>query len=259
METSTWETIRVEHLSEGKFARLSLAGGRGNVIDSEMTRELRDAAATLGPNRSLRAILLDHVGDDFCFGASVVEHRPAEVAPMLAGLHALARELWALEIPILVSVRGRCLGGGLELAALGDRIFAAPGASFAQPEVVLGVFAPLGSLLLEPLVGAAHAADLLLSGRAIDATEAHAMGLASEVTDDPRQAALDWAETHLAPHSASSLRHATGALRRARRRHLEEGLADLEERYLSELMETHDAVEGIEAFLAKRPARWEDR
>ena len=85
------------------------------------------------------------------------------------------------------------------------------------------------------------------------------MGLVAEVADDPRQAAQAWAEAHLAPRSASSLRHATGALRRERRRRLEAGLADLEHRYLDELMETRDAVEGIEAFLAKRPAVWEDR
>ena len=70
-------------------------------------------------------------------------------------------------VPILVAVRGQCLGGGLEVALAGHLLFVAPDASLGQPEMKLGVFAPAASCLLPELIGPARAFDLLLSGRSI--------------------------------------------------------------------------------------------
>jgi cyclohexa-1,5-dienecarbonyl-CoA hydratase len=162
-------------------------------------------------------------------------------------------------IPFLAAVRGRCLGGGLELACFCHRVFAHPGAVFAQPEVSLGVFAPAASAFLPERIGRAAAEDLLLSGRAVAADEALAMGLVDEVAEDPTAAALAWARRHLLPKSASSLRHATAAARHGLARRFLADLRDLERTYLDDLGATHDGVEGLRAFLEKRPPRWADR
>ncbi len=257
--TTSWETVEVEELDEGRLFRVRLSAGKGNVLDSRMIADLREVVAVVGRAPRACALVIDHAGKHFCFGASLQEHLPDKVGAMLPRLHALVRELMELDVPVLTCVRGVCLGGGLELAALADRIFAAPDARFGQPEVTLGVFAPVGSLVLPALVGRRDAADLLLTGRVVGAEEACAMGLVAEIADDPGDAALRWAREHLCTKSASALRFATHAARRAHAQRLLADLTELERIYLGELMRTHDAVEGVDAFLNKREPRWADR
>ena len=74
----------------------------------------------------LRGVLLDAEGPHFSFGASVEEHLADRCAAMLASLHALILAMVEFPLPILVAVRGQCLGGGLEVALAGGPIFAAP-------------------------------------------------------------------------------------------------------------------------------------
>jgi len=251
--------LHVEATDSGRLLRLVIDAGRGNVIDRALIGELREVVAGPCLDPSVCAIVIDHAGPDFSFGASVEEHAPGEVRTMLPGFHAFARELLGLDVPLLAAVRGRCLGAGLELAALADRVCASPSSTFAQPEIKLGVFAPIGSALLPRLVGARNASDLLLSGRTLEAAEAQRMGLVAELVEDPTQAALDWAREHLLCKSAEALRHATRAARCAWVGRFVEDLARLEGAYLGELMRTHDACEGIAAFLAKRKPVWKDR
>jgi cyclohexa-1,5-dienecarbonyl-CoA hydratase len=128
-----------------------------------------------------------------------------------------------------------------------------------QPEVKLAVFAPAASCLLPERIGQAQAEDLLFSGRSITAEEALRIGLVTAVTEDPEQAALDYFDQYLAPISASTLRFAVRAARGDAAQRIRTKLAAVEKMYLEELMATHDAVEGLTAFVAKRPAQWQDR
>jgi len=253
--------LRVSREREGRLLRLRLARPKANVVDAEMIAALdaalAEAAAPAAP--ALRGVLLDHEGPHFSFGASVQEHLPESCAAMLRALHGLVMRMVAFPLPILVAIRGQCLGGGLEVAAAGHLLFAAPDARMGQPEIQLGVFAPAASCLLPERVGPGAADDLLLSGRSIDGREAHRMGLVQAVADDPEAAALAWFDEHLAARSASSLRLAVEASRRDLVERVGKKLAAVEELYLSRLMATHDAVEGLRAFLEKRPPRWEDR
>jgi cyclohexa-1,5-dienecarbonyl-CoA hydratase len=249
----------VELEKDGALLRLRLSRPKANIVDAAMIAALRAALREHLPGVQIRAVLLEAEGPHFSFGASVEEHLPGSCAAMLRELHALILELVASTAPVLVAVRGQCLGGGLELAAAGHLVFAAPGAMFGQPEIKLAVFAPAASCLLPERIGPSRAADLLFSGRSIGAEEAHRIGLVNALADDPSQAALAYFEEHLAPRSPSSLRLAVYAARfdfvlRVRRK-----LAEVERLYLKELMATHDAVEGLTAFIAKRPAVWEDR
>lgn len=108
-------------------------------------------------------------------------------------------------------------------------------------------------------IGQAQAEDLLFSGRSISAEEALRIGLVTAVADDPDQAALDYFDQHLAPVSASSLRFAVRAARSETAQRIRAKLASVEAMYLKELMATHDAVEGLTAFIAKRQPVWQDR
>lgn len=256
METNDSPPLRVERRAGDLLWVLRLDRPKGNVVDATMTRALTAAFAEARITRSLKAIVLTHSGPNFSFGASVPEHQPEHVTGMLRDFHALFRTIAAAEVAVLAAVKGHCLGGGLEVASFCQRVFAAPDGKFGQPEIALGVFAPVASLLLPHRVGRAAAEDLCLSGRTVAAEEALRLGLCDELAVDPEVAAIAWAEAHLLKHSASSLRHALRAVRGDFAAGFLARLAELEADYLRDLMKTQDAVEGIQAFLQKRPPQW---
>lgn len=251
--------LRVWLDEAGTLLRLRLARPKGNVIDAAMVAALDRALGEHRDRSDILAVLLDAEGPNFSFGASVEEHLPGKCAAMLKGLHALLLRLVASPVPVLVAVRGQCLGGGLELALAGTLLFIAPDAKLGQPEIKLGVLAPAASCLLPERIGQAEADELLLSGRSVDAAEAAALGLVTAVADDPEGAALFWFKQHLAGKSASALRHATRAARIDYVERVERKLARVEKLYLEDLMATRDALEGLSAFLAKRAPHWEHR
>ena len=257
--TMSASPLKVALEKDGALLRLRLSRPKANIVDAAMIAALRSALDEHLTGARLRAVLLDAEGPHFSFGASVEEHLPGSCAAMLRDLHALILQLVGSPVPLLVAVRGQCLGGGLEVAAAGHLIFAAPGATLGQPEIKLAVFAPAASCLLPERIGQSRAEDLLFSGRSIGAEEAHRIGLVNALADDPSQAALAYFEEHLAPRSASSLRFAVRAARAGFVERVRRKLAEVERLYLEELMATHDAVEGLTAFIAKRPAVWEDR
>jgi cyclohexa-1,5-dienecarbonyl-CoA hydratase len=257
--TDAGSPLRVALERDGALLRLTLARPKANLVDAAMIAALSAAFAAHRDTRGVRGVLLDHDGPHFSFGASVEEHLPAQCAAMLAGLHALLGAMLDFPAPILAAVRGQCLGGGLEVALAAGPIFAAPDAKFGQPEMKLGVFAPAASVLLPWRVSQPAAEDLLLSGRSVGAEEARALGLVQQVADDPAGAALAWFEEHLAGKSAASLAFALRAARGARAGEARARLAEVERLYLDGLMQTHDANEGLAAFLAKRPPHWEHR
>jgi len=244
---------------EGALLRLRLARPKANLIDAAMIEALHGALSAHRAGPGLRGVLLDAAGPHFSFGASVEEHLPANCAAMLASLHALILAMLEFPAPILVAVRGQCLGGGLEVALAGGRIFAAPDAQLGQPEMKLGVFAPAASCLLPHRVSQSAAEDLLFSGRSVGADEALRIGLVDAIADDPAAAALAYFDAHLAGRSAAALACALVGARGAYVPDARRRLAEVECLYLDTLMKTHDANEGLAAFLAKRPPHWEHR
>ena len=243
----------------GRLLRLRLSRPKANILDAAMVGALDRALEEHLGHANLAAVLIDAEGPHFSFGASVEEHLPEHCAAMLAGFHRLILRLVEAPVPVLVAVRGQCLGGGLELASAGHLLFLAPDAKLGQPEIQLGVFAPAASCLLPERIARVHAEDLLFSGRSIGAEEAARIGLASAVADDPEAATLAYFDTQLAPRSALSLRFAVRAAREGFAAAIRTRLAAVEALYLKELMASRDAVEGLSAFLAKRPAQWENR
>ena len=243
----------------GALLRLRLDRPKANIVDEAMIAALEAALDQHLNDAGLKAVLLDAEGPHFSFGASVEEHLPENCAHMIRTIHALILRIATSPVPVLVAAHGQCLGGGLEVALAGNFLFIAPDTKLGQPEIKLGVFAPAASCLLPERVGRVMAEDMLFSGRSLDADEARAVGLAHRVAEDPEGAALDWFDTHLADKSASSLGFAVRAARQVFTARLEARLAEVETLYLDGLMSSRDAVEGLEAFIAKRDAKWENR
>lgn len=245
--------------AEGSLLRLRLNRPKANLIDAQMIAALDRAIAEHVANPGTSAVLLDAEGPHFSFGASVEEHRPKQCAAMLRSLHGLILGMLESTVPILVAVNGQCLGGGLELALAGHLLFVAPDAVLGQPEMKLGVFAPAASCLLPELIGPQRSFDLLISGRNITGSRASEIGLALQSAADPVAAALAYFNESIQSKSTSSLRHAVRAARFDYASRVRNKLAAVERLYVEELMTTHDAVEGIESFIAKRAAQWMHR
>src|SRR5512146_3105391 len=105
---------------DGALLRVRLARPKSNLIDAAMIASLTGALADERGRAGLRGVLLDAEGPHFSFGASVEEHLPGACATMLGSLHALLLAMLEFPAPILVAVRGQCLGGGLGLALAGS-------------------------------------------------------------------------------------------------------------------------------------------
>jgi len=239
--------IRTEPFLDGQGLRVVLAAPKANVLDRQMMGEVGSVLDGLGERSELKLI---------CFGASVEEHVKEQAPAMLAAFHGIFHRLVELAIPTASAVRGRCLGGGMELAVFCNRVVAHPGAVFAQPEIQLAVLPPVASLILPLKVGQSRADEINLTGRNVTATEAKEIGLVDEIADDPLAAVEAWAARELVPKSAAALRRAVWASRWQFNRILAGELKAIEELYLRDLMETHDANEGLAAFLAKRKPVW---
>jgi cyclohexa-1,5-dienecarbonyl-CoA hydratase len=229
----------------------------GNILDHATLHALAELFLEMRKETTLKAVCLAGAGDQFSYGASIEEHLPESIEALLAAVTKTVFAIVDSHLVVVSAVKGRCLGGGLEIAALGHRILCAADATFAQPEIALGAFAPVGSIVLAPRVGQAAADDLCLAGRTIGAAEAKAIGLVDQVVQgDVMDAALEWASKTCLPRSARSLRYATQAVRANLVARLHAELPEMNRLYLDGLMQTRDAVEGVQAFLEKRDPTW---
>ena len=253
--------LSVDVNSDGTRAAFRFFHPKGNIITADIVSALSGALAAAGEHPHLKLITIEGAGPDFSFGASVPEHAPGDIERVLPRMHELIYALLIAPAPTAAIVRGRCLGGGFELALACDFIFASDDAVFGLPEIALGVFAPAASVLLGDRVGSARATRALLTGRSSSAAEWNAAGLLELVADGAvlGDEVERWFADHLRARSAASLRHAALAARAGTTARVRQLLPALEQLYLRDLMHTLDAPEGITAFLEKRAPRWSDR
>jgi cyclohexa-1,5-dienecarbonyl-CoA hydratase len=249
--------IRETEERAGEIRRIVLDRPKGNVLDLEMIGALRACvrrlAAEPGP---LKLVVFEGAGAHFSFGASVEEHLPDRVGRLLPEFHAFFRDLEALGVPTAAVVRGQCLGGAFELALWCGLVAAEPAAKLGVPEARLGVFPPVAALALPWRTTGARATQLIVGGDTVDAPQAAAWGLIDASDPDPDGWIRRWFDERLAPKSAVAVRAAWRASRRLLAAALAEHLPALESQYLTDLMAHRDPVEGLTAFLERRPAAW---
>lgn len=251
--------IKLEYLYDNSVARIILDDGKGNVLDSIMMNELIEVLNSFKNKNDIKLITFEGAGKHFSFGASVEEHKKENAASMLKSFHKIFYTLIDLAIPTLAKISGQCLGGGMELALICNFIFADQSAMLGQPEIKLGVFPPPASVILPLKIGNAQAENLLITGNSITAEKGKEIGLINEVFEnkDEMEVKIDlWINENIIPKSASSLRYSVKASRMVFNHLVKKMLSELEEMYVSKLMETNDANEGINSFLEKRKPKW---
>jgi len=238
-------------------ARVQLDHPPLNILTRDVLRGLHEEFRRLAEEPELRVMLLCSAGKHFSAGADVGEHLPPHHLSLIPDFLETVAALDAFPLPVVAAVRGKCLGGGFELVQPADLIVAGESASFGQPEIALGVFPPAACVLLPERMSAAAAARLVYSGESITAAEAARDGLVAQVVPDAEveSAALELAR-RIARHSAAALRAAKQVLHGSGCSARHAALRQAGHVYLHELMETHDAVEGLRAFSEKRRPVW---
>jgi len=202
-------------------------------------------------------------GSDKAFAAGADIKEMAEktfVEAFLGDFFATWHRAATARKPMIAAVAGFALGGGCELAMQCDLIIAADNAKFGQPEIKLGVIPGIGGRQrLTRAVGKAKAMDLILTGRMMDAAEAERAGLVARIVPLANlvEEAVKVAET-IASMSLPSLMAAKEAVNRAFEMPLAEGVR-FERRVFHALFATADQKEGMAAFIAKRPPKFENK
>lgn len=242
---------------QAPVSRIIFANPPVNVIDVPMMDELQSALAEIEQRNDIVAIVFGGSDRAFSAGVDVAVHVPEQVQEMLTKFHAVIRALLTTKKVTIAAVRGTCLGGGAELAAVCDMVFTTDSANWGFSEISLGCFPPVACALLGAVVGQKHAAELILTGRQISGEEAMRIGLANEaLPEDELAEIVDDTCDRLGQLSPSSLAITKKGLYTWNAAHFDKGLDRAEKIYFDELMKTEDALEGVKAFMEKRPAKW---
>jgi enoyl-CoA hydratase len=265
-DVPTYRHLRLQRTDDG-VAVLTLDNpDQRNAMSDDMTTSWAAAVDDLAADRGLRAVVVTGAGTAFCSGGNtgwIASEPDATVDHLRTRMIAFYRawlSIRRLEVPTIAAVNGAAIGAGLCLALACDIRYAARDARLGAPFVKLGMHAGMGATHLLPnVVGEAHARDLLLTGRIVDAEEALRLGLVSRVLpedgflDEVLRTAADVAAT--APVAS---RLTTVALRNG-------GHTDLESAVQWEAvaqpvtLATEDLQEGIAAARGRRAPRFTGR
>ena len=254
------ETIIVER--RGKVALIRLNRPQAlNALNSALMRELSAAIDLLEADGAIGCMVITGSEKAFAAGADIKEMADKSFADAYLGNFAADwHRVAAARKPVVAAVAGFALGGGCELALQCDLIIAADNAKFGQPEIKLGVIPGIGGTQrFTRAVGKAKAMDIMLTGRMMDVEEAERSGLVARIVPLPSlvEEAVKVAET-IASMSLPSVLAAKEAVNRAFETSLAEGV-NFERRIFHSLFATADQKEGMAAFIAKRPPRFENK
>jgi len=258
-----FECIRFD--IEGAIARITLhRPDAANGLNSQMARELKQAARACGDDPRIKAVVLGAEGRFFCAGGELREmlaHGDAigDAAQALADdFHAAISLLTNMQAVLIIAVNGVAAGGGFSLALIGDIVLAAESASFTMAYTRAGL-CPDGasSYFLPRLVGLRRAQELMLTNRTLSAAEACAMGMVTRVVAD---AELAQESDRLAAGFAAGARLSNAYVRKLLLASATNDLAaqmTLEGQLLARCADSPDGREGIQAFFDKRKPDFE--
>ena len=251
------EFVRVE--TDQSIATIRLDRPPMNALNGQVQEEIAAAAAQVGADPAVAAVVLYGGEKVFAAGADIKEMADATYASMAADTRRLQASFTAvarIPKPVVAAVTGYALGGGLELALCADFRVAGEGARLGQPEILLGVIPGAGGTQRLPrLVGPARAKDIVFTGRFVAAAEALAIGLVDRVVPDAEvyQAARDLVARY-AGGPALALRAAKQAIDDGLETDLDTGL-EIERLHFAGLFATEDQRTGMRSFIENGPGK----
>ena len=255
-----FEFIKLE-ITES-VARLTMDRPPYNVLTKDMMEEIARAIEGLHEHREIRALVIQASKECTAFsaGVAVEDSRPERAFQTLEAFQSVFNAMLAISKPVVTVVDGPAIGGGCELAALGDMIVATPRARFAQPAVRLGVYPPLAAVILPHAIGHKRALEMILTGEPLSATEAARLGLVNRlVPEDKLDEEVEKVLVKVTGQSAPVLEMAKKVLYETIGLPLGQALRKSADVYLNQLMDLSDAQEGLRAAVEKRKPVWKDK
>ena len=250
----------IEVTFEGGLGTITLNRPPVNVLNIAMMEEINEALDSWQGEKDLKVVLFNAKGKCFSAGVDVGEHMGDLATKMIEVFHGIFRRMDKLGVLTVSSVYGSCLGGGCELAIFSDLVIASESSKFGQPEIQVGVFPPIAAQIMPRIIGRKAAAELILSGKIISGEEALQIGLINKVVKE--DALEKETELFLKPYmklSSEVLRLTRKAMMSGLKDDLEPSLQLIEEIYINQLMKSHDAHEGLTAFMEKRKPEWKNK
>lgn len=211
-------------------------------------------------DNDVRAIVLTGSEKAFAAGADIKEMSSKSFAEVYNNdfIEAWSELPNTIKKPVITAVNGHALGGGCELAMMGDILYCSKGANFGQPEIKLGIIPGAGgSQRLTKAIGKYRAMDLILTGRNFSGQDAYDWNLAARVFETPQECidgALKTAET-IASYSRIAVKAAKEAVNKSQDLGIREGV-EFERRVFHSLFGSEDQKIGMQAFAEKRKADW---
>ena len=249
---------------EGRVAWLTLNRPKAyNALSLDLMAALQAELEVIAADRRLAAVVLDGAGRGFCSGHDLKEIRAGGGRPFLEEVFRACSRLMTtiteLPQPVIAKVHGIATAAGCQLVATCDLAVAGEGTRFGTPGVNIGLFCSTPMVALSRAVPRKQAMEMLLTGEPLTAERAREVGLINRVVPEPdlEDAARRLAET-IAGKSGLVLKIGKEAFYRQIEQDLAGAYAYCSE-VMVENMLARDAEEGIDAFLEKRPAVWEDR
>ncbi|HEX8863603.1 MAG TPA: enoyl-CoA hydratase-related protein [Actinomycetes bacterium] len=253
------EFVRVEVDEATRVGTIRLDRPPVNALNPQVQDELREAAAAVGDDENVGAVVIWGGPKVFAAGADIKEMRGrsfAEISARAGDLQAAFTALARIPKVVIAAVNGYALGGGCELALTADLRFAASDAQLGQPEILLGIIPGAGGTQRLPrLIGPSRAKSLIYSGRFCKADEALAIGLVDEV-HPPEEVYAKAAEAAAgyAKGAGLALRAAKQAIDGGLDAGIDAGLL-LERHAFQSLFATEDAAEGMSSFVERGPGK----
>ena len=242
-------------------ARLTMNRPPYNALTVEMMREMARAFEKLRDARPVRVVLFQAAPEckAFSAGVAVEDSTPDRAFQTLEAFQELFRSILDTSKPVVTVVNGPAIGGGCELAALGDIIVATPKARFAQPEIRLGVFPPLAAVILPLVIGHKRALEMILTGEPLSAQDALRLGLVSRVVPEEKlKEEIEKVLAKVTDQSTPVLETAKKVLYDTIGLPLPQALRKSADIYLNQLMDLDDAQEGLRAAIEKRKPIWKN-
>ena len=242
------------------IAHITLNNPPYNVLSVPLMREMAEAIESLNGRGDIKAILLDSSQRTFSAGIGLEDSKADRVFSTLDSFNCVFESISEISKPLIVVVNGPAIGAGSELAAFGDLVIATPKAKFAQPEVKLGVFPPFASVMLPQLIGPKKTYELILTGEALSAEDALALGFVNRVVPEEKlKQAVDEVIGKIGEFSAPVLEMTKRVISGSLGLPLDKAMRQSHNIYLTQLMDLEDVQEGLRAVLEKRKPVWKNR